>query len=283
MLHLSDPAFTRSDILAMTLPPGILIGGIVLLVLIVALVAVRSIRTMMRRLRQSVPAALMQELRKDIESGDLARRLQEPVSLSGMDRIYRPEIQADFPELNLDELSGRARQLATTTLLAIDAENPGLLSESAPLYSAQVRHYIENLQSLGKRERYDGITIHRQVISDYRKDAGTCRIRFQLAVGARISREGADELDRMDVGGITQFKCELEALYIQDRELARSGAVDALAFSCPNCGAPVPALGEKTCDYCGSAIEPLTIRVWTFSSFSLSGFISPDFLIRFVK
>lgn len=273
------PAFRLWSGVLTSLLPGVLIfGGVALLVLVLVLVAVRSIRLMLRRISQSVPAMLMNELKKDIESGDYARRMQEPVSLSGMDRIYGPQIKADFPELNLDELKTRAERLARTTLLAIHMEDPSLLSESAELYSAQVRHHIDNLQSLSQKERYEEITIHRSVISDYRKDAGTCRIRFQIAVGARYRKLAEDGRILAGQDGVTQFKAELEALYVQDRDQLRSQSIEALAFNCPNCGAPVPALGEKTCDYCGAAIEPLNIRVWTFSGFTFSGFKNGAFL-----
>ena len=268
----------HDSVLSAALPGAIILGGVALLVFVLVLVAVRSIRMMLQRLSQSVPAMLMNELKKDLESGDYARRMQEPVSLSGMDRIYGPQIKADFPELNLDELKTRAERLARTTLLSIDAQDPSLLSESAELYGAHVRHYIENLQNLSQQERYSEITIHRSVISDYQKDAGTCRIRFQTAVGARFRKEEADGRIVSGQDGITQFKAELEALYVQDRDQLRSQSIEALAFNCPNCGAPVPALGDKTCDYCGAAIEPLNIRVWTFSGFTLSGYKGGAFM-----
>ena len=30
----------------------------------------------------------------------------------------------------------------------------------------------------------------------------------------------------------------------------------------PNCGAPITALGAKSCAYCGTAVEPLNLRAW---------------------
>ncbi len=34
----------------------------------------------------------------------------------------------------------------------------------------------------------------------------------------------------------------------------------------PNCGDVISSLGEKECAYCGSAIEPVNIRVWHFGA-----------------
>jgi len=39
---------------------------------------------------------------------------------------------------------------------------------------------------------------------------------------------------------------------------------DALAVTCPNCGAPIPMLGAKHCEYCGCAIIELNIHAWAF-------------------
>ena len=35
---------------------------------------------------------------------------------------------------------------------------------------------------------------------------------------------------------------------------------------CPNCGAPVKTLGEKFCQFCGTAIKEINIRSWKFNS-----------------
>ena len=35
----------------------------------------------------------------------------------------------------------------------------------------------------------------------------------------------------------------------------------------PNCGAPVRSLGAKKCEYCGSYVEPVNIKVWKLQSF----------------
>lgn len=254
------------------------IGGLVILGAVFVWVAIRSFRNLIQRLGQSVPGLLIDALKKDISSGEYARRMQEPVSLSGMDRLVAPQIQADFPELNLDELKARAERLARSTLESINIQDLTGLTEHSALYDAQVRHHIENLDSTGLRERFSGITIHRTVISDYQKQSGTCRIRFQLAVGANYRKMDRNGTIVAGHDGITQFKAELESLYIQDRDQLPSPSIEALAFNCPNCGAPIPMLGDKTCAYCGSAIEPVNIRVWTFSGFTLSGFKNGAFL-----
>jgi len=259
---------------------GLVIVGLIALGALFTWVLIRSYRNLVKRISSSVPSLLFNELKQDIESGDYERRMQEPVSLSGMDRIYGPQIQADFPELNLDELKNRAEQMARTTLTAIDSENPGVLSESSELFVAQVKAYLDKLRDVGQKEHFSEMTTHRTVISRYVKQSGTCRIQFQLAMSASYQKTDAKGKTIEGHDGITQFKFELEALYVQDLGQLESQSISALAFNCPNCGAPVPSLGDKACKYCGSAIDPLNIRVWTFSGFDINDFKSGAFFSR---
>lgn len=248
----------------------IIIGVIVVGGGLLAFAVIRIVKSLLLNVSRSLPFELLNSLRKDVESGEFARRAQTPVSLSGMDKIYGPQIQSDFPELNLDELKQRAERLAYSTLHVIDTEDLTGLSEAGDLYRSQVRHYLASLQSLGQHERYANVMIHRTVIANYVKQKGTCRIQFQSAVGAEYQKLDADEQVIAGHAGLTQFKFELEALYIQGGVLLDSHDLEALAFNCPNCGAPVPMLGDKVCQYCGSAIEPMNSRVWTFCRFERS-------------
>lgn len=248
----------------------IVIGVLILTGSIITFAVVLAARRHLRRLQGALPVALLGRLQQELTSGNINLQNQEPVSLSGMDRVFAPQIQADFPELNLEELKRRVERLAITTLTAINSQDAGQLSESHELYLAQVKQYLKRLKALGQREQYSEVTVHRVVISDYRKDQGTCQIRFQLAVGARYRR--TDQSDRLLAGQdeITQFSVSIEALYVQDKDHPGMLLPEALAVNCPNCGAPVASLGDRRCAFCGSAIEPINNKVWTFSRFERS-------------
>lgn len=254
-----------SDIVAL-----ITVGFVLLVGALLVVALVRLIRTFLQQLKDSAALSLLGALQQDVASGEFARRMQEPKSLSGMYAVYGPQIEKDFPELNLDELKKRAENLAVTTLTAIDAEDFSGLSERSELYGSQVTSYLTGLQSVGEHEHFADVMIHRIVLSDYQKTAGTCRIGFELAAAAVYSRTDASGSLVAGGAGLTQFKCSITALYIQDPSLVDASSLSALGFNCPNCGAPVGTLGDRTCGYCGSAVEPLNSRVWTFSGFGLS-------------
>jgi len=244
------------------------IGFVIFVSILLVFALIRVILNFIRQMRSSAAATLLNALQQDIASGDFARRLQQPKSLSGMDAVYGPQVAQDFPELNLDELKMRAERLAYTTLEAIGSENFDNLSEHSELYNSQLTSYLASLQSVGEHELFADIKIHRTVLADYRKDAGTCRLAFEMAIEADYSRLPSGSQLIAGGQGIRQFAGLIEALYIQDLTLSDLQSQDALAFNCPNCGAPVSEIGTRQCSYCNAAIEPLNSRVWTFCDFS---------------
>ena len=44
-------------------------------------------------------------------------------------------------------------------------------------------------------------------------------------------------------------------VYVQDVAKMTDYSASAIGINCPNCGAPVRNLGQKFCDYCGTAVE----------------------------
>ena len=58
-----------------------------------------------------------------------------------------------------------------------------------------------------------------------------------------------------------QTRYNMELVYIQDLSKVADPAT-AVGVTCPNCGAPVTRLGSRFCEYCGTGIIPVDVRVW---------------------
>ena len=58
-----------------------------------------------------------------------------------------------------------------------------------------------------------------------------------------------------------QTKYNIEVMYIQNEKLAKLD--NAVGTTCPNCGAPIVKLGALYCEYCGTAVTPINLKVWT--------------------
>ncbi len=106
-------------------------------------------------------------------------------------------------------------------------------------------HLVKFLEDKG----FAKIKIHKSALYEYKKNLGTCYATVQHAV----------EYVRPDEKKV-QTRFNVIMSYVQDAE--KMGFEKAYAATCPNCGGAITSLGNKFCEYCGSAIQPYNIRVW---------------------
>ena len=190
---------------------------------------------------------------------------ETPKSVSGMTRLFEPQIQRDFPDFSWEEFKHRAENMLMSALLAISNERVGELSDASPEIQRQIENHIADNRAAGVREAFREIRIHQTEIADYRKEKGTCCITIQCAVEYyhdRIQNGGTETGKAIRK---TQTKYNLELLYIQDSAVA--GTENAVGTTCPHCGAPVRTLGVMVCEYCGSTVTPVNIKVWSLHKF----------------
>lgn len=166
------------------------------------------------------------------------------------------------------------------------AETGGGISEEL---RRQIEFRIREQQSRGVRERFRQVKIHQTEISRYQKEAGLCVIKLQSAVeyyyeeiresqegdggeeahvekspGSRLGRKrGNQKGSQQEKPGPLrqQNRYNMELVYVQDMTKAGDYAT-AVGATCPNCGAPITRLGSKFCEYCGTGVTPIDIRVW---------------------
>ena len=196
------------------------------------------------------------------QADELART---PKSVSGMTRIFEPQIQRDFPDFNLVEFKNKAENMLKSALRAVSAGNPDLLSEASEELKNQVRNQIEANRAEGVKEVYERIHIHQTEISNYVKRDGKCIITFQSAVEHMHYKKQGEKTISGDDQRLTQTRYNVEVLYIQDEKLAKTG--NAVGTTCPNCGAPVTKLGAMYCEYCGLAVTPINLKVWVMHKY----------------
>ena len=190
---------------------------------------------------------------------------ETPKSVSAMTRLMEPQIMRDFPEFSWEEFKHKSENMLTSALLAISANNPDRLVEASEDIKKQVTNIIEDNRANNIGETYSDIEIHQTEIADYRKANGKCVITIQSAVGYMNYKMQDGNLIAGDKKRKTQTKYNIELVYIQDVESTKLD--NAVGTTCPQCGAPVKVLGAKYCEYCGSGIVPLNIRVWSLHKF----------------
>lgn len=188
-----------------------------------------------------------------------------PKSVSGMTRIYAPQIQKDFPDFNLEQFKNMVENMLLSAFAAISQGNSSLLKEGTGELKKQVDNQIEMNRKEGIREVYEQIQIHQTEITSYVKRQGTCMITFQSAVGYLHYKEKDGMLFEGEKECLTQTKYNIELMYIQDANLIHDSS--AVGTSCPHCGAPITNLGAMYCEYCGLAVTPVNIKVWNLHQF----------------
>jgi len=186
-----------------------------------------------------------------------------PKSVSGMTKLCLPRIQRDFPEFSFEEFKRKSENLLKAALTAVERQDMAFLSGASPELKRQISLKIEDDKRQGLKRAYQGIRIHQTEIAKYEKTGGNCLITFQSAVEYKTAKwkEGEErpELKRV------QTRYDMEWIYIQDVEKLPEDR-RSRAINCPNCGAPLTNLGAKFCEYCGSALEVISIRVWSMEN-----------------
>jgi len=190
---------------------------------------------------------------------------QTPKSVSGMTKICLPRIERDFPEFSFEEFRKKSENQLIAALTAVEKKDLAFMGGASAELKRQVSLRIEDDKRQGLHKIYQNIRIHQTEISKYEKTGGSCLITFQSAVEYKTARwkdgEEKPELKR------TQTRYDMDWVYIQDVEKLPD-TTRSMAVNCPNCGAPVTNLGAKYCEYCGSALELLNIRVWSLNHIS---------------
>ena len=238
---------------------GLIVAGFLL---VAAAVAGGVIRYRLRRLSRAVFGV-------DSFTQGLALQQQllavTPKSVSGMTKIYLPQIQRDFPEWNCQQAVRETEKVLQKMLLALSTGEEDSLEDLPSQLSRQARQRLEDLRQQGRDETYQEVQVHQTAIARYRKGQGTCVITFQSAVGHLHWITQGEQLVCGSRDQPQQTKYELELCYVQDPEKAGDG--NAVGTTCPNCGAPVTQLGSHKCEYCGGVVEPVNIRCWQYQHF----------------
>ena len=195
------------------------------------------------------------QLSRNIEEANRER----PRAVSGMTRLALPQIARDFPEFNYAEFGAGCENTLRSYFLAITEQDPGRLVGASDKLREQVKLRIDQNRQTGERERFVDVKIHQTEIARYIKEKGECRVILQSAVEYRYGVSERSPLERV------QTKYNTELLYVQDAGQAGEHSLDrGYGVTCPNCGAPVTALGAKVCEYCGSAVREINRYAWSF-------------------
>lgn len=186
-------------------------------------------------------------------------------SVSGMTSIFLPQIVADFPDFNYNEMKSRSDSMLLTYLRSIDNGSMLELKYANEELKIRLSKYLEMLCEQNIHENYDMLKLHQTEIKMYKKTAGRCVITFETSLECMHYKERDGKLLEGSKEYKYQTKYNIDMVYIQDRDKVENDGERALGVNCPNCGAPISVIGKKYCQYCGSGVEEYNIKAWSFS------------------
>ena len=166
-----------------------------------------------------------------------------PKSLSSAEPLLMDRIKRDFPEYNPELIRQRVMKDAKTFYESARA--------GRCLYTDGISDQLkERLSSYLPPDVAGGIQVHKVALAAYDDVSEDRVLTFQAAASFR------------DPTGTTrQRRLVLKYLAAWSTD-TMTGVKRA---NCPNCGAPVPAVGSKACRYCGTAL-----KVWAGTSWLLT-------------
>ena len=210
--------------------------GIILIIILVggALVALRFVIRAALRVGNlaSVLSGIIKKADNEAETS--------PKSLSSAEPLLMDRIKRDFPEYNPELI--RQRVLRDTKTFYESARAGRCLYTDG--ISDQLR---ERLPSFLPPDVAGGIQVHKAALAAY-DDASQDRVlTFQAAAAFKDT-----------AGVIRQRRLILKYLAAWSTDTVTG----VKRSNCPNCGAPVPVVGSKVCQYCGTALKVWAGTQW---------------------
>lgn len=193
-----------------------------------------------------------------------------PKSIASMTSIYMPRITKDFPEFHCEEMRYRAENVLRSFLDCIDRGVTTGLCEGTQELQDQLALTVNNYTNHNQRAHYSEIRIHQTGLYKYQKMNGRVSVIFQTSVGYKYYLEKNGKIIGGDPDHFEQARYNIEAVYVQDRDVIENEGTQGLGLICPNCGGAIRSLGAKECPYCGSGVVEFNIRTWGFAKIKKS-------------
>lgn len=188
---------------------------------------------------------------KDIIENAKLEDEQLPKSLSSMDSIYLEQIKKDFPNININELKRLSEKEILNIFESIERQDNSLVKGKM---RSLVNSKIEDNKN--RNVSYDNIKFHNTVVSKYENKNGVATITISSSFEYIFKNNNKEKK--------IQDRAKTEFIYIIDSsEVEDSKKI--LGLNCPNCGAPITSLGNKTCKYCKTSIIDIVKRVWSIN------------------
>ena len=242
-----------------------LITGLVVLLVMAALV-VALVYQIKRAIRRTFNSQMTRAVKTIINSLNENPTGIPPYSVPQLTAVYRPKIERDFPEMSYEHLESMARNGMIAILNALESKKTDSVENSSRNLQNQLKVIIEDSSRRSEDIHYDNISIHAAAIISYNSTKTRAAAVFQISLQslAYRTKNGA-----VVSGSNTVPNQNLFSLILIHNQKGDSGNDHYFEANCPNCGAPIEDLSQRSCSFCGSGLIPVVDKIWQIDSFEL--------------
>lgn len=196
------------------------------------------------------------DIKKAMEASEIMNQ-DNPKSLWSLENVVMDNLRRDFKDLNINELKSMAENTISSTLRMIETKNIDIKTNDV------IKNYVESkIEDLhGSSVNYDNLKFHKTVLNKYENKNGLATLTFQTALEYMYRKDGS-------INKKVQDRYSIEFVFVID-ETKVNIKYKVLGLNCPNCGAPVKAIGQNYCAYCSTGLNlpnMVTKRVWTVNN-----------------
>lgn len=186
-----------------------------------------------------------------------------PKAISNVSAIYKPRLMRDFPDMTYERFLEMANTALVSILTAIESGDADRIGNATDSLKSVIRDKIHDNNGRNIVEHFDDIKLHRTAISDYRTTSDTATADFEISFQCIHYLEGKDKIPENP----SQYAACVSLSY--GREFAEDSSSLTFSHNCPNCGAPIYAVGGRMmkCTYCGTGVTEEVYKSWLVSAY----------------
>ena len=200
----------------------------------------------------------------DLIGRGLKDEVTTPRSISNVSAMYKPQLMRDFPDMTYERFLEMANSALVSILTAIEKESTSGIEFATDTLKQQIYDRICDNHDRNIIEHFDDIKLHRTVIANYKTTDDTATAVFEISFQCVHYLEGKDKKIPENP---QQFAASVTLGY--GREYREDSRSITYSHNCPNCGAPVYAVGGKMmkCPYCGTGVTEEVYKSWSVSAY----------------
>ncbi len=223
-------------------------------------------------IRKTVGKAGLKSLKNAMKNNSSYERSEyiRTKDVSGMTTMLEPVILRDFPDFNKNLLYNQTEKNLLKVFECLDTKSIDSIKNDSDmvLLFDKLKEKVDYSKQVDANIKYDDIKFHRHSIKDYQRNNGVATITIVSSLEYYYIVDGNEREKLIDGKSFSDIKKQTrytsKFIYIYDETKIREKA-KLISSHCPNCGAPTTKSG--ICEYCGSRLEPINLKLWKMSEY----------------